>query len=383
MLAVVSAGRSQAEVAREYDVSRGWVSKLIARYRDEGEAAFRPRSRRPKSSPNRISDSDRDRICQLRRDLTSQGHDAGADTMQWFLAKERVEVSTSTIWRVLREAGLVKRSPKKKPRSAYKRFAAELPNEMWQSDFTHIRLADGHDTETISWLDDHSRYALDITAFVRITVNDVDTTFLTSIEENGPPAATLTDNGMVYTTRFSGGTGGRNQFEHTLDWLHIQQRNGAPGHPTTTGKVERFQQTLKKWLSRQDPQPRTLAELQALLDQFRHYYNHERPHRGINRRTPAAAYASRPKATPQRRARPPLASPLRPHRPHRKGHPAPQQHPLQDRHRTNPQQKARHHARQRPRHHHRRTHHRRNPTVPDPRPHPQIPATKQKLLNPN
>ena len=198
ILAVVSQGRSQAAVAREYEVSPGWVSRLIARYRAEGEAAFQPRSRRPKSSPNRVGEPVRDRICQLRGELTEQGHDAGADTIAFFLAKEQIEVSTATIWRVLRAAGLVTRSPKKKPRSAYKRFAAELPNQMWQSDFTHVRLDDGRDTEVITWLDDHSRYALNITAFRRVTVGDVDATFLTSIEKYGPPAATLSDNGKLY-----------------------------------------------------------------------------------------------------------------------------------------------------------------------------------------
>jgi transposase InsO family protein len=54
--------------------------------------------------------------------------------------------------------------PKKRPRSSNLRFAAELPNETWQSDFTHYRLATGADVEVLSWLDDHSRFALSVTA---------------------------------------------------------------------------------------------------------------------------------------------------------------------------------------------------------------------------
>jgi transposase InsO family protein len=78
---------------------------------------------------------------------------------------------------------------------------------------------------------------------------------------------------MVFTTRFSGGKGGRNHLEHELRALNVTQKNGHPNHPQTQGKVERFQQTLKKWLRRQPNQPRTLAELQALIEVFIALYN--------------------------------------------------------------------------------------------------------------
>jgi hypothetical protein len=108
------------------------------------------------------------------------------------------------------------------------------------------------------------------------------------------PAATLTDNGAVYTSRF---TGGRNGFEYLLAYLGIRQKNGAPGHPQTQGKIERFQQTLKRWLGRQ-PAPRTIAELQRQLDAFRTAYNEQRPHRAVGRSTPGEAYRAMPKALP-------------------------------------------------------------------------------------
>ena len=104
---------------------------------------------------------------------------------------------------------------------------------------------------------------------------------------------------MVYTVRFAGGKGGRSMLEHELRRLGITQKNSRPAHPTTCGKVERFQQTMKKWLRAQPDQPTTLAELQALLNRFQHEYNTRRPHRSLEHRaTPAAAYAARPKATP-------------------------------------------------------------------------------------
>ncbi|MEV5561260.1 IS481 family transposase [Nonomuraea wenchangensis] len=298
--AVVVEGRSQAEVARAYGVSKGWVSKLVARYRAEGEAAFEPRSRRPHTSPNAIDAGTVELIVRLRKELAEQGLDAGPDTIAWHLAQRHGRtVSRATISRYLTRRGLVVPEPKKRPRSSYIRFQAALPNETWQADFTHYRLADGSDAEILSWLDDHSRYALSVTAHARVTGPIVRDTFRAAVAAHGVPASTLTDNGMVFTTRLAGGRGGRNAFEHELRRLHVRQKNSTPNHPTTCGKVERFQQTVKNWLRAQPRQPATLAGLQTLLERFCEVYNHHRPHRSLpHRATPAAVYAASAKALP-------------------------------------------------------------------------------------
>jgi len=298
--AVITEGRSQGEVARAYGVSQGWVSRLVARYRAEGEAAFEPRSRRPKSSPRAIPDATVGLIVKLRKDLAGHGLDAGPHTIAWHLRhRHQLIVSPATISRYLARAGLVVPEPSKRPKSSYIRFQAEQPNECWQADFTHYPLAGGTDTEILSWLDDHSRYALSLTAWHQVTGPVVLATFRAAVTAHGAPASTLTDNGMVFTTRFSGGKGGRNGLENELRRLGARQKNGRPNHPQTQGKVERFQQTLKKWLAAQDPQPATLAQLQALLDTFTAYCNTHRPHRSLpHQATPATAYAARPKAHP-------------------------------------------------------------------------------------
>ena len=299
VITAVLAGQSQSEVARTYGVSQGWISRLMARYRLEGEAAFEPLSRAPAASPGSTPPQTVELVLQLRKRLTEAGLDAGADTIGWHLAHHHATtLSRATINRILVRAGAVTPDPSKRPKSSYIRFEADQPNETWQSDFTHYRLLDGTDCEILTWLDDCSRYALSVTAHARVTGPIVLATFRIAVSRHGVPASTLTDNGLVFTTRFAGGKGGRNHLEHELRELNITQKNGHPNHPQTQGKVERFQQTLKKWLPAQARQPASIPELQTLLDQFVTEYNQRRPHRSLpHRATPSAIYTSLPKAT--------------------------------------------------------------------------------------
>jgi transposase InsO family protein len=305
VVTAVLAGQSQSEVARTYGVSQGWISRLMARYRVEDEAAFEPLSRAPKTSPGATPAETVELVLRLRKRLDEAGLDAGADTIGWHLAHHHATtLSRATINRILVRAGAVAADTSKRPKSSYIRFEAEMPNQCWQSDFTHYRLtgrdsSPGADCEILTWLDDHSRYALSVTAHVRVTGPIVLATFRRVVVAHWVAASTLTDNGMVLKTRFSGGKGGRNHLEHALRELHVTQKNGQPNHPQTQGKVERFQQTLKKWLRAQPTQPSSLAELQALLDTFTELYNHHRPHRSLaHRATPATVYTTRPKASP-------------------------------------------------------------------------------------
>jgi len=300
--AITVQGLTQAEAVRTYNVSKGWVSKLMARWRAEGEAAFEARSRRPHGSPSALSPNTIELIVKLRQQLSTKGLDAGAHTIAWHLQhRYDTHASPATIWRTLKRAGLIEPEPKKRPKSSYIRFEADLPNQCWQSDFTHYRLADGTNTEILSWLDDCTRFALSLTAHKAVTTPIVVATFRAATELHGNPASTLTDNGMVFTVKHSGfgRRGGRNAFEAELRDRNIVQKNGSPSHPQTQGKVERFQQTMKNWLRAQQRQPATLDELQLLVDQFAEEYNTRRPHRSLpHHSTPAARYSTLPKAAP-------------------------------------------------------------------------------------
>jgi len=295
VMAVLVEGRSKSEVARDYGVSRRWVITLVQRYLAEGEAGLQPRSRRPRSSPGQTPVEVEEQILAIRKELDRDGHDAGAETIAFHLQQRHGHTpSVSTIWRILKARGLVTPQPHKRPKSAGTRFQAAQPNEMRAMDTTHWQLADGTGVEILNLLDDHSRLCLASTPRRTITGPDVLHTFQQAFVRWGIPASVLTDNAAVFT-----GTprrGGRVALEVELGRLGVRFDHSRPFHPQTCGKVERFQQTQKKWLAAQPPTA-TVAGLHRQLSRFRRYYNDIRPHRALGRTTPWQAYTARPKAT--------------------------------------------------------------------------------------
>jgi transposase InsO family protein len=297
-------GRSKSEVAREYGVSRQWVHELIRRFDTEGEAGLEPRSRRPRTSPGRTSDGIEDAIVSLRKSLAEEGLDAGAHTIAYHLERGPGSTpSVATIWRILSRRGFVTPQPQKRPKSSFIRFCAEQPNERWQADITHWLLADGAPIEILNVVDDHSRLLIASEAREVFKAADVVATFHEAFGAQGLPASVLTDNGAVFT---AAPRGGRCAMESELASLGIAYRHSSPYHPQTCGKVERFHQTLKRYLARQ-PKAQNREELQEQIEVFAIYYNTCRPHRALGRRTPADAFAARPKATPLTPIEPPPA----------------------------------------------------------------------------
>jgi transposase InsO family protein len=288
-------GRSVSELAAAHGVHRSWIYKLIARYRDGGYEALQPRSRRPRSCKHGTPPEIVEAIVKLRERLGQEGHDCGAATIAYHLAQEIDGVpSISTIWRILRRQGLVTPQPQKRPRSSLVRFEADLPNEMWQTDITHWQLAGGEHAEILNMIDDHSRLFLASQAFTTTKAQDVVDTFQEAASLHGLPACLLSDNGAVFTAT---PRKGKVLLQTELQRLGIAPKNSRPYHPQTCGKIERLHQTLKRYLARQ-PAAGTLAELQAQLDAFVHYYNTIRPHRALDGRTPLQAYSARIKARP-------------------------------------------------------------------------------------
>jgi len=291
----VREGTPVAELAAIHDVHPSWIYRLLARYRAEGDAGLIPRSRRPKTSPSALGSEFEDEIVRLRKQLSEEGLDAGALTIHWHLERRHgTAPSVSTIMRVLRRRGCVVPQPKKRPRSSFVRFEAALPNECWQSDMTHWALADNTHVEIINFLDDHSRLCIASVAVSVARATDVADAFTTAISRYGLPASVLTDNGCIYTAKHRGG---KVVMETLLPTLGITYKHSSPYHPQTCGKVERFHQTLKKFLAKQPAAP-DLTALQTLLDRFADYYNTQRPHRALGRHTPQDVFDTKIKAHP-------------------------------------------------------------------------------------
>ncbi|HET6873503.1 MAG TPA: IS481 family transposase [Acidimicrobiales bacterium] len=292
-IAVASEGVNVAEFCRHHGVSRQTFYQWRRRYRADGLGGLEPRSRAPKTSPGRICDELEEAIVELRKELLGLGVDAGAGTIQWHLGRQGVAKvpSEATIWRVLCRRGFVVPEPRKRPKSSYRRFEASVPNELWQADCTDWAVAGGP-VKVMSFIDDHSRVALRVRALAEATSEATWATFGQAAETWGLPLGQLSDNGLNFSGKLRGF---EVFFEAQLRKAGVVPKTSRPYHPQTCGKVERFQQTLKKWLRRQRLAA-DLAGLQAQLDAFVAYYNHQRPHRGIGRVTPSERWAATPPA---------------------------------------------------------------------------------------
>jgi transposase InsO family protein len=288
-------GRPIKELAAAHDVSASWLFKLLRRYRLEGPEGLEPRSRRPRRSPTRIADLFEEEIVAIHKELAGDGLDAGAETVHYHLAeRHRQPPSVSTVFRVLKARGFVTFQPQKRPKSSFIRFVADLPNECWQADMTHVELDTGEAYEVLNMIDDHSRLCVASRAIRVVKATDVVRVLHKAAGTWGYPASFLSDNGLIFSTQRHHQVAGVTEQE--LFSLGIEGKHSRPYHPQTCGKVERFHQTMKKFLEKQDVA--TPKQLQRQLDRFVAYYNDVRPHRGIGRKTPASVFAAREKAGP-------------------------------------------------------------------------------------
>ena len=292
-IAVASEDLNVSAFCREYGISRQTFYVWRRRYLAKGLAGLEPESRAPGRSPQRVSADVEDAVVALRKELVELGVDAGPATIQWHLGRRRLKAvpSQATIWRILVRRGFVVPEPRKRPKSSFCRFEADAPNELWQADCIDWTIATGV-VKVLSFLDDHSRVALRVKALPAATSDATWATFCEATAAWGVPLGQLSDNGLNFSGRLRGF---EVRFEIELRAIGVVPKTSRARHPQTCGKVERFQQTLKKWLRRR-PLASNLAELQTQLDAFVDYYTHQRPHRGIGRVTPAERWAATPPA---------------------------------------------------------------------------------------
>lgn len=292
-----------AEFCRRQQISRQTFYKFRARFKEEGLEGLTDRSRRPLSSPGQTSAEVEELVLRQRKQLLEQGLDHGPHSIRWSLQRQgRAGLpSPSTIWRILVRHGVIVPQPQKRPKSATKRFTFDRPNECWQSDWTQWALADDSPVAIAGTVDDHSRYVPALRASAGAgTAELVWEVMMAAITECGIPSMSLTDNGLVYTGRRFAFEAA---FEANLRALGTRTINSAPYHPQTCGKIERFWQTLKRWLGAR-PAPATVEDLNDLLDEFRTSYNHHRGHRALRGATPAEAFSATEAARPAERPLP-------------------------------------------------------------------------------
>jgi transposase InsO family protein len=274
------------EFCRQHGVSTWFFWNLRREYQARGEAALTPRSRAPHTVANKTPTAMEDLIVATRKRLLDAGLDAGAITIADHLRDQADVPSPSTIWRILTARGFVVPEPRKAPRPRGRSFQAERANESWPLDDTNWTLTDGTAVKILNVLDDHSRLAVASRALTTCTGAAALDTVAQAATVVGWPARIFSDNALAF----------RSVLAEALAPLGIAARHTRPYRPQTNGKVERFHQTQKRWLAAHPAA--TLPELQQLLDLFRLLYNHDRPHRALDRRTPAAVWHHAPKSGP-------------------------------------------------------------------------------------
>ncbi|MHA7303541.1 integrase core domain-containing protein [Pseudarthrobacter sp. MDT1-22] len=262
---------------------------ILARARDEGQAAvLEPRSRRPKTSPTRLSEDLKQDTLKVRAALESSGLDHGPISVHdKMIALGMHAPSPASLARIFREKNVARSEPTKKPRASYRRFVYPAPNACWQLDATEYVLTGGRKCVIFQLQDDHSRLAVASHVASGETSEAALAVVKKGIASHGVPQRLLTDNGAALNPSRRGVEG---QLVTYVTSLGVKAITGKPYKPTTQGKNERFHQTLFRWLDKQ-PLAATYQGLQEMVDRFDLIYNTQRPHQGLpGRTTPQQAW---------------------------------------------------------------------------------------------
>ena len=285
----VRAGSPVAEVADRYGVSRQAVYGWQRRFDEAGVVGLADRSRRPHRSPSRTTATLEAEIAGLRREHPRWGARRIAYELAVTHGAEAAP-SRATVHRVLVRHELVAPQEQRRPRK-YKRWARETPMALWQLDLVGgVRLADGREVKMVSGIDDHSRYVVVAALVVVPTGRAVTEAFLAAMERYGVPSEVLTDNGKQFTGRYTRPAPVEVLFERTCREHGITARLTKRRSPTTTGKIERFHQTLRRELLDHVAPFADLDTAQAAIDGWVQGYNHARPHQSLDMATPASLF---------------------------------------------------------------------------------------------
>ncbi|WP_093722021.1 IS481 family transposase [Streptomyces sp. DI166] len=292
----VLAGATVTEVAASLGVSRQTVSGWKSRYEASGLAGLADRSRRPASCPHQASAEVEAAVCELRRKHPRWGPRRIAFVLERSGAVTPVP-SRMTVYRILVRHGLIEPGVRRRKRSDYKRWQRDRPMQLWQMDIVGgLLLADGSECKMVTGIDDHSRFMVIAKVVQRATARAVCSAFGEALVRFGVPEEVLTDNGKQFTARFGPGKPGETMFDRICRENGITHRLTRPQSPTTTGKIERFHQTLRRELLDDHEPFIDLGAAQAVVDAWLEDYNRMRPHQALAMAVPASRFVPRPRS---------------------------------------------------------------------------------------
>jgi transposase InsO family protein len=290
----VLAGAEVTEVAVEVGVSRQSLHTWIGRYLVDGVGGLSDRSRRPKSCPHQVVTEVEVRVAEMRREHPRWG----AKRIRMELLRRPVEgltvPSVATVNRILRRQGLVTPRPRKRPRDSFKRFERPGPMQLWQIDIVGgiwiVNPATGElrEAKVVTGVDDHSRFCVMAQVVERATARAVCVAFAQALIRFGVPEEVLTDNGKQFTDRFGrhGPRNGEVLFDKICRKNGIVHRLTEPQSPNQNGKVERFHGTFRPDFLDQAEPFESVEQAQAAVDAWVDEYNSDRPHQGLDDKTP-------------------------------------------------------------------------------------------------
>jgi transposase InsO family protein len=287
VMAVLQDGWKVSEVAEHFGVARQTVHRWIARHNAGGVLALTDGSHRPHGCSHQIQPELEALICEIRRLHPGWGprrilHELGRRGIDPLPGR-------SSIYRCLKRHNLIELRRRKKRRDEFRRWERDRPMQLWQMDIMGgVMLDDGTDLKIVTGIDDHSRFCVAAGLVVRQTSRAVCEVFKQAMLVHGVPDEVLTDNGKQFTGRFSAQKA-EVLFDRMCRENGISHKLTAPRSPTTTGKIERFHQSVRKEFLADKTFP-SIDVAQKELDAWVHDYNNERPHQALEMAVPAQRF---------------------------------------------------------------------------------------------
>jgi len=273
-------GMERDLVCSEFGINPCTFDNWLEKYRKFGESALINRTGKSLGKP-KIPSQVKDKIVEVKKENPPFGIQRISDMLGRFFS---MKASPETVRKTLHKNKLLEdKPPRKKIKKNMVRprfFERSTPNQMWQSDIFTFRLG-GRYAYLIGFIDDHSRYIVGLGLFTSQTAENVLEVYRKAVTEYGVPKEMLTDNGRQYTA-----WRGTTRFEQELTKDRVKHIRSQPHHPMTLGKIERFWKTIfQDFLNR--AQFANFEEARERVAYWVQYYNHKRPHQGLDGVCPA------------------------------------------------------------------------------------------------